>query len=134
MSIMSENYIITEGGELYHWGVKGMKWGVRKANRYRARSAAIRTKADEFDDAANTAEKHRLNLQARHYRRNALKNRRKADDLDRKASIEESMTRGDRVKRGAKTVAIASAISIGAISAGTVALGAVMVTEFMDIF
>lgn len=24
------NYILTENGELYHWGVKGMKWGVRR--------------------------------------------------------------------------------------------------------
>ena len=27
---MSNNYIITEDGELYHWGVKGMRWGVRR--------------------------------------------------------------------------------------------------------
>ena len=27
------NYIITNNGELYHYGVKGMKWGVRNKNR-----------------------------------------------------------------------------------------------------
>lgn len=27
---MENNYILTSDGELYHWGVKGMKWGVRR--------------------------------------------------------------------------------------------------------
>lgn len=28
---MNENtYILTSNGELYHWGVKGMKWGIRR--------------------------------------------------------------------------------------------------------
>mgnify|MGYP003300425223 CR=1 FL=1 len=27
---MSDNYIITENGELYHHGIKGMRWGVRR--------------------------------------------------------------------------------------------------------
>lgn len=27
---MENNYILTSDGELFHWGVKGMKWGVRR--------------------------------------------------------------------------------------------------------
>lgn len=27
---MADNHIITEGGELRHYGVRGMKWGVRR--------------------------------------------------------------------------------------------------------
>lgn len=34
---MSTNYILTPDGELYHYGVKGQKWGVRRDRAKRAR-------------------------------------------------------------------------------------------------
>lgn len=44
------NYIITDGGELKHYGVKGMKWGVRRENRqnYRDAKKELRTAKKEL--------------------------------------------------------------------------------------
>lgn len=40
---MSQNYVISNG-ELYHYGVKGMKWGVRKQKRYADRVSYMKKK------------------------------------------------------------------------------------------
>ena len=46
------NYILTSNGELYHWGVKGMKWGVR---RYQNKDGSLTTKGKKrySDDAVS---------------------------------------------------------------------------------
>lgn len=50
---MSEpTYILTSDGELYHYGVLGMKWGVRKASRYSSRNADLERKALKYDKKA----------------------------------------------------------------------------------
>ena len=62
----SYNYILTSGGELYHYGVKGMKWGVRKDVNAGYKSTTIRSalsrrankKVDKgFDDWKENAKK-----------------------------------------------------------------------------
>lgn len=66
------NYILTSEGELYHWGVKGMKWGVRRSqNKEQKRLAKAQKKeqkrlakaqkkwdrdvSENWDDAYNNA-------------------------------------------------------------------------------
>ena len=123
---MNNNYIITKDGELYHYGVPGMKWGVRKADRYRARATVARKKAEELDEVADTSGS---KIESLYLKRMAAKNRRKADDLDIKARKEELMTTGDRVKRGAKIVAGAAGITAAACVLPTaISLGRLIVT------
>ena len=64
---MSSNYIITSNGdfvredELYHYGVPGMKWGVRKkqygesdiSSNYKKAKAAYKTAKKDYNDAFN---------------------------------------------------------------------------------
>ena len=47
------NYILTSNGELYHYGVKGMKWGVRRTQRKLNRAA--KTAAKQAKHRRNTA-------------------------------------------------------------------------------
>lgn len=75
---MSNNYILTPNGELVnedelkHYGVKGMKWGVRKADEYAAKSKA----AKKFGDNSGARKFHN---QSEFYKRYSKLNKKQAD-------------------------------------------------------
>ena len=54
---LTSNYIVTNGevcsvDELYHYGVAGMKWGVRRASRMSSRNEKLARKALSYDKKA----------------------------------------------------------------------------------
>ena len=55
-------------GELYHYGVLGMKWGVHKANRLFNKSNTLMSKADrmpnDYDDYPNKTNSNKLSRKA----------------------------------------------------------------------
>lgn len=46
-------YYIINNGELYHWGVKGMRWGERKAKAKKEYEADINKRQKELNDEAD---------------------------------------------------------------------------------
>lgn len=116
---MNNNYIIAENGELYHYGVPGMKWGVRKAEKYRSKASTARKMSKLYEDMGNDAEKQGSKFNTRKYRNTAKAYERRADKMDRKAKQEDLMTTGDRVKRGVKRVASVGGLAVGGVATVT---------------
>lgn len=76
---MENTYVLTTNGELFHWGVKGMKWGVR---RYQNKDGSLTPRGRKRQKELSADEKERA------ARKNDLKNRRTLSDADLKKKIE----------------------------------------------
>lgn len=80
------DYIITEGGELCHYGVLGMKWGKRKAQRYADKAKLARASAREWDEIAAYRDSKGKTRAAEKARRNAADDRADAAKLNSKST------------------------------------------------
>ena len=74
--------------ELQHYGVKGMKWGVRRAEKYTKKANIARISADEWDEMAGRARTKGKMNKAEKYTRNANEDRSAAKIYENKAKTE----------------------------------------------
>lgn len=79
------DYIITQDGELKHYGVLGMKWGHRKARKNVEKSKRARESAKEWDEIARNKESKGNTKAAAKARQNAAQDRADANKYSAKA-------------------------------------------------
>lgn len=96
-------YIITRDGELYHYGIKGMKWGRRRFQDKSGKLTAAGKKRYSDDDASSDKSKHRLNLEEK-YRQQGMSKREAEIAANKRIKIE-------------KAIAITAGITVAAASA-----------------
>jgi hypothetical protein len=80
------DYIITKDGELYHHGVKGMKWGVIRSRRKAAQNERLRAKALTYDKKSAKLTKKSEKIHAQEDLEGRNKAAKKAANLDIKAA------------------------------------------------
>lgn len=84
--------------ELYHHGVKGMKWGVRRA-KTAVSTASKSIQAARYEESLNKAKRRQRKATARYERRNA-RYQRKIDKLDTLYNTKVSDLSQETIKRG----------------------------------
>lgn len=123
--------------ELQHYGVKGMKWGrrraIRQAQKTRAKFAAkaqtARESAHEWDEMARYAEQKGKTKRAAKYRANAAKDRADAADYERQSGPKKKVSTGKKsVSKSLKKVGTSTVRG----AAKTASIGSQMVLRMMQ--
>lgn len=118
--------------ELYHYGVKGMRWGHRKAYKYQNKARIAKASAKEWDEMAGYAEQKGKHKLAAKYRNAAVKDR---DDAKRYQELARATKTIDKEKaRVGKEKAKKLLLTIGVTAAavGAVAVGQKAVERYSD--
>ena len=108
---------------LYHYGVKGMRWGHRKVAKYQNKARIARESADEWDEMSDDARKKGKTKRAEKYSRYAKEDRIDADKYDKKALQAEDQSKIKSKKiNGKAATAIGATVVVGSLATAT-ALG-----------
>lgn len=83
--------------ELYHYGVKGMKWGVRRAEKYSSKAGSLRTRADEFEAKGNAKKAASLRKKADKFTEKSAAEKRLVEFKKESNKVRDKRTFGEKV-------------------------------------
>lgn len=112
--------ILLANEELYHYGVLGMKWGVRRARKNVSKAKTARESAKEWDEFARDASSKGKTKAAAKYKSYAAKDRADAKKYDSKAK---QIEQKHRQRAGSKTYDRVKNTSTGKLFAQSMLMG-----------
>ena len=130
----NNNLMVISNQELAHYGVKGMKWGVRKGRYYKKGVVKANRKATKFENEARELKKSGDNDAARTARLAADKQRAKSKFLQNAADINATRSTGTKLVANLFAGPFANRTYNSLVAAGhskAVAAGATYVTAYL---